>query len=329
MWVTCFLWMSQRKMESIPFHIRPIEISKDAAQIAVLVRNSFRPWLDRGNLDYLNSLEKAGIEAKKNPFWTNLTGFPYSMSGVLCTDESGTVIGTITTSPFYLYERKCCLLTNVCVSASHRKQGIASQMIDRIARSEREAGTYGLYLQTRMAESGPKEFYEKQGFSVTDYRETLILPGNRKTKPSPDIHIESVPGSDSAVFRKMFERRYPESVLWNLDFPEDLFQPGRVPDMLNRILSPGSRFLRAVDKNGRVAAWAAFQTVNEGPDVLWFIPNENTPEELLSEALKSICADYQGRKALKADIPAGSAGKIFHASGFVLQHILAWMWKRL
>ena len=316
-------------MESIPFHIRPIEISKDAAQIAVLVRNSFRPWLDRGNLDYLNDLEKAGINAKKYPFWTSLTGFPYSMSGVVCTDESGAVIGTITTSPFYLHEKKCCLLTNVCVSASHRKQGIASQMIDRIARSETQAGTYGLYLQTRMAESGLKDFYRKQGFSVTDYRETRILPENGKIKSSPDIHLEPVPGSDIDIFRKMFGIRYPETVLWNLDYAEDLFQPGRLSDILNRILTPGRRFLRAVDKNNRVTAWAAFQTVNEGPDVLWFIPNENTPDELLSETLCSICAQYRGRKALKADVPAGNSGKIFQSSGFSLQQTLVWMWKRL
>ena len=317
------------KMESIPFQIRPIEISKDAAEIAVLIRKSFRPWLDRGNLDYLNSLEKAGLEAKRNPFLAKFTGFPYSMSGVVCTDESGAVIGTVTTSPFYLRERKCCLLTNVCVSAPHRKQGIASQMIGKISRSETEAGTYGLYLQTRMAESGLKDFYRKQGFSVTDYRETFILPENRKTKPSPGIHIEAVPGSDSAVFRRMFEQRYPETVLWNLDYPENLFRTGKMNDLLNRLISPGTQFLRAVDKDDRTAAWAAFQTVNEGPDVLWFIPNENTPEALLSEALCSICAKDQGRKVLKADVPAGSSGKIFRKAGFVLQQTLAWMWKRL
>ena len=46
-------------MESFPYHIRPIDISKDAAEIAALIRTSFRPWLDHGNLEYLDKLEKA------------------------------------------------------------------------------------------------------------------------------------------------------------------------------------------------------------------------------------------------------------------------------
>ena len=318
-----------KPMETFPYHIRPIDISKDAAEIAVLIRTSFRPWLDHGNLDYLNSLEKAGCDAKKNPFWTNLTGFPYNMSGVVCTDASGTVVGTVCTSPFYLHERKCCLLTNVCVSPSHRKQGIASRMIDKVARSQSGAGTYGLYLQTRMAETRLKDFYRKQGFSVTDFRETWILPENKRINPASDIHTESVPESDSRLFRKMFEQRYPETVLWNLDYPEDLFQPGKIPDLLNRIISPGRRFLRAVDSSSCTAAWAAFQSMNEGADVLWFIPNEDIPESSLSGALCSICADYKGRKALKADVPAGISGKIFQQAGFARQQTLAWMWRRL
>ena len=42
-------------METFPYHIRPIDISKDAAEIAVLIRTGFRPWLDHGNLEYLNN----------------------------------------------------------------------------------------------------------------------------------------------------------------------------------------------------------------------------------------------------------------------------------
>ena len=316
-------------MESFPYHIRPIDISKDAADIAVLIRTGFRPWLDHDNLEYLNNLEKAGCDAKKDPFWTNLTGFPYNMSGVVCTDTSGAVVGTVSTSLFYLHERKCCLLTNVCVSPSHRKQGIASQMIGRIARSQSEAGTYGLYLQTRMAETGLIDFYKKQGFSVTDFRETWILPGNKRIKPAYETHIGPVPESDSALFRRMFEQRYPETVLWNLDYPEDLFQPGKIPDFLNRLFSPGRRFLRAVDSSGRTAVWAAFQNMNEGADVLWFIPNEDMPVASLSGALCHICAEYKGRRALKADVPAGISGKIFQQAGFTRQQTLAWMWKRL
>ena len=316
-------------METFPYHIRPIDISKDAAEIAVLIRTGFRPWLDHGNLEYLNNLEKAGNDAKKNPFWTNLTGFPYSMSGVVCTDTSGTVIGTVSTSLFYLHERKCCLLTNVCVAPSHRKQGIASHMIEKIARLQSDAGTYGLYLQTRMAGTGLKDFYRKQGFSATDFRETWILPENKSIKPSSDIHIEHVPESDSTLFRRMFEHRYPETVLWNLDYPEDLFQPGKIPDLLNRLFSSGRRFLRAIDSGSRTVTWAAFQNMNEGADVLWFIPNEDMPDTSLSDALCSICADYKGRRALKADVPAGISGKIFQQTGFARQQTLAWMWRRL
>ena len=113
------------------------------------------------------------------------------------------------------------------------------------------------------------------------------------------------------------------------DYPEDLFQPGKIPDLLNRLFSPGRRFLRAVDSSGRTAVWAAFQNMNEGTDVLWFIPNEDMPVASLSGALCRICAEYKGRRALKADVPAGISGKIFQQAGFTRQQTLAWMWKRL
>ena len=155
------------------------------------------------------------------------------------------------------------------------------------------------------------------------------LPGNKRIKPASETHIEPVPESDSTMFRRMFQQRYPETVLWNLDYPEDLFQPGKFPDFLNRLFSPGRRFLRAIDNGGRTAAWAAFQNMNEGADVLWFIPNEDMPVDSLPGALCSICAEYKGRRALKADVPAGMSGKIFQRAGFTCQQTLAWMWKRL
>ena len=114
-------------------HIRPIKIEKDASEIAALVRSSFRPWLDRENIDFLNNLEKAGNEARAFPFWTMLTGFPFTMTGVVCTDEAGSIIGVISTYPFYLREQKCSLIANVCVAPEHRKKGIASRMIEATA----------------------------------------------------------------------------------------------------------------------------------------------------------------------------------------------------
>ena len=127
----------------------------------------------------------------------------------------------------------------------------------------------------------------------------------------------------------MFEHRYPETILWNLNYPVDQFQAGKTADLLNRLFSPGRRFLRAIDSSSRTNAWAAFQNMNEGADVLWFIPNEDVPAASLAEALCSICAEYKGRKALKADVPAGISGKIFQQAGFTHQQKLAWMWRRL
>ena len=316
-------------MQSVHRHIRPIRIEKDAAEIAVLIKTSFRPWLDHDNLEYLSNLEEAGKEASAHPFLTNLTGFPFSMTDVVCTDEAGSILGLITTNPFYLHEKKCCLLTNVCVSPSHRRQGIAAQMISEIIRSQREAGTYGLYLQTRMAEKGLKDFYKKQGFTVTDFRETWILPKGKRAAPVPEIHIESVPESEIELFRQAFSSRYPETVLWNLDYPQDLFRPGKMPDLVNRLLTPGRQFMRAIDSQNRTAAWAAIHKQQEGPDVLWFIPNQNISGKELSEALVNLCAIHKRDKPLKTDAPAGTSAKILQQAGFAFQQTLAWMWRPL
>ena len=317
-------------MDHFPYHIRQMKIDEDAAEIAALIRVCFRPWLDECNLDFLYRLEKAGKDAAAFPLWTNLTGFPFSMEGIVCTDQSGEIIGVVSTSDFYLRERKCSLIANVCVSPAHRGKGIAAHMLEEAARMQRENGVYGLYLQTRTAQPGLVNFYKKRNFSVTDFRETWILPVRRDRTSSGQNELQTgfVPREDADRFTKMLDICYPETVRWNLVFPADLFKTGRFAYAANQMFSR-NRFLRMTDRDGRCAAWGAIQTTNECTDVLWLLPEAETPDKVLSDALKQICEQYKGKKALKLDVPADNRSRIYAAAGFVFQQTLAWMWRPL
>lgn len=315
-------------MSDFPYRIRPIKIEQDASGIAALVRDGFRPWLDHENLAYLDHLEKAGNEARSFPIWTSLAGFPYTMTGVVCINEAGSIIGVISTYPFYLRNRKCCLIANVCVAPEYRRQGIAGHMIEEAADLERQSGSYGLYLQTRMAQKELVTFYMDNGFTVTDYRETWILPAGSHPVPSGGMCLQFVPGSEMAQFHSALDLRYPETVRWNLDYSEDLFQSGKFSNLLNRLSFSGNRFYRVQDERG-TAAWAACQTGKEGGDSLWFIPCAGISGTRLGDALRTACSGYKGKNSLKLDVPAGSSESIYRSIGFVYQQTLAWMWRRL
>ena len=133
-----------------PYTIRPIQPEKDASDIAQLIRTSFRPWLDLENLDYLDRLQEEGLYALQHPFLTRFYSFPYKLEGVVCRDQSGVLLGLINTFFFNLNGERCCLIANVCVEPSHRKEGIASHMLTEVERMQTSDGVRNIYLQARI-----------------------------------------------------------------------------------------------------------------------------------------------------------------------------------
>ena len=318
-------------MISFPYHIRPIIPEQDAAEAAELIKSSFRPWMESENIQYLDNLHKAGTDALAHPVLTKITGFPYNMPGVVCTDDAGTILGLINSYNFYLNNRKCSLIANVCVRDGYRKQGIGSHMLQETERLQRAEDVYGLYLQARMEGNSNYHFYKNNGFAVTDFRETWIRPSGEKNKKATDepYQLKIVPEAEAGAFQHAFKSRYPASILWNLDHPHQLFRPGRIAAVLNYLSSHVNMFRKVIAADGSTKAWAAFQQLPGSIDQLWLIPCQETTEEELTVILKFLCHQYKGRKSLKLDVPAGAEDSIYANSGFKKQHTVAWMWKRL
>ncbi len=313
-----------------PYKIRPIYPEKDAFDAAKLIRISFRPWLDLENLDYLDRLQEEGLYAQQHPFLTRLSSFPYKLEGVVCRDQSGVLMGLINTYYFTLNGQRCCLIANVCVEPSHRKEGIASHMLEEVGQMQLSAGIRDIYLQARLAEPETVDFYRRRGFRVTDYRETLVSPAKQSdVQASHQFCLEQVPDSDKEVFTRLMRERYPASVLWNLDYKEGLFRTGLTAEVGNMLDAPVNRFRRVVDQDGKVLAWAAWQRLGGFADRLWEIPNGTLPEGLHTEVLVFLRNSYRGKKPLKADIPAGELTGAYRNAGFCHMQTLAWMWKRL
>lgn len=318
-------------MDHFPYHIRTIQPEKDAESIAKLVITCFRPWLDQENINYLNQLRDAGTEALAHPIWTKLSGFPYNLPGLVCTDEDGSIIGLVNTYTFFQKERKCCLISNVCVDPAHRREGIASHLLHEAETAQHSESTYGLYLQARMEIPETYFFYKHNGFTVTDFRDTWIYPSGKRVPEYElsEFHTEIVSSSEREIFQKHFQTRYPESILWNLDYSSDLFSFGRINDFYKRLTSPVNRFRRIKWQNTETKAWGAYQQLAGNFDQLWYIPKDSLDSTQQIGMLGLLCKEYKGKKALKLDVPASEADVIFKKAGFVKQQTLAWMWKRL
>ncbi|MBQ6508774.1 MAG: GNAT family N-acetyltransferase [Flexilinea sp.] len=313
-----------------PYDIDPIDPEKDASDITKLIRTSFRPWLDLENLDYLDRLQEEGLYAQQHPFLTRISSFPYKLEGVVCRDQSGVLMGLINTYFFSLNGRRCCLIANVCVEPSHRKEGIASRMLAEVGRMQTADGIRDIFLQARLAEPETVEFYRRRGFRVTDYRETLVSPAKKAEKPALSrFRLERVPDSDTEAFCRQMRERYPASVLWNLDYKEGLFRTGLAAEVGNMLEAPVNRFRRVVGRDGKVLAWAAWQRLSGFADRLWEIPNGSFSEQLHAEVLLFLRDSYRGKKPLKTDIPAAAYTEAYRKAGFSHMQTLAWMWKRL
>lgn len=318
-------------MDHFPYHIRPIKPEKDAEAIAQLVIKCFRPWLDADNLNYLHQLRDAGTEALAHPVWTKISGFPYNMPGMVCADKDGTIIGLLNTYSFFYKENKCCLISNVCVDPMHRREGIASRLLHEAETAKRAEDVYGLYLQARMEGPETYRFYKHNGFSATDFRDTWIYPSVRKA-PACDFsefRTGIVPSSDKEKFQKFFFLRYPETVLWNLDYSPDLFRFGKLNHLLNQFSSTINRFRSVGSKNKQTIAWGAYQQLDGTFDQLWYIPDSSLDSSQQSGILALLCNEYKGKKPLKLDAPASDPDQIFKNAGFSKQQTLVWMWKRL
>ncbi len=313
-----------------PYTIRPVQPEKDALNIADLVRTCFGPWLDRENIEYLTSLRREGQYATDHPLLTKFTAFPYKLDGVICEDEDRKLLGLINTYYFTLGYQTCCLIANVCVDPSHRREGIASEMLAEIERTQAGKGVRSIFLQARLAAPETVEFYRLRGFRVTDYRETWVKPVRETSDPpAPGYRIERVPEADMQRFRQLFDLRYPESVRWNLNYKESLFRPGIMAAVMNRLEAPQNRFCRLTDQSGRVKAWAAYQKVSGFADMLWEIPAEDLTDEEHPKVLAALGTAYRGEKPIKTDVPCGKKASVYTDAGFVHMQTLAWMWKKL
>ena len=317
-------------MDSFPYTIRPIEPEKDAEKIARIIRISFRPWFDYDNIEYLNQLEHEGKKSLLHPLWTKLMGFPYNLDGVVCTDNEK-ITGVINTYPFYQNEQKCCLIANVCTASEYRNKGIASHMILEVENMQRKQGSYGLYLQARLETGGTVKMYKNRGFSVTDFRKTWIYPAKKQIQrdASAEYRIGNIPKSEKPLMAELFQARYPKSILWNLDYKDELFDDGLLTK-INRFLSlTPDRLQRIINPAGETKLWYVIQHLRDNLAQLWVVPNKSTTKTEMKQSLKTILRDWNGEKALKLDTPAVDADDIYQTVGFTLQQTLAWMWKRL
>ena len=317
-------------MDSFPYTIRPIDPEKDAEKIAKLIRSSFRPWFDYDNIEYLNQLEREGKKAFLHPLWTKLMGFPYNLSGVACTDQDK-IAGVINTYPFYLNERKCCLIANVCTEPEYRNRGIAAHMILEVENMQRKQGTYGLYLQARTETADTVKMYRNRGFSVTDFRKTWIYPAKKQVQQviQTEYRIGNIPVTEKPLLESMFQIRYPRSILWNLDYKDELFDTGLIAK-INRFLSLTHDCLyRIINPEGDTKLWYSIQHLRENLAQLWVVPNKSTTETEMKQSLKAILRSWNSKKPLKLDTPAADSDDIYKSVGFTLQQTLAWMWKRL
>lgn len=148
-----------------PFRgVRALNPARDLRQVALLLEEAFRHDLGAlhawSRVPLLREVGAALISTAFMPVPTEmLRGFVY--------EENGRIVGNVTLTPDDGRTSRW-LISNVAVAETHRRQGIARQMMLAAMDEARARGAQWLILNVRPWNTGAEQLYESLGFQVVD-----------------------------------------------------------------------------------------------------------------------------------------------------------------
>jgi ribosomal protein S18 acetylase RimI-like enzyme len=138
--------------------VRPADLSRDIPQIVELLRKVFSETLDSDDRQWLADANHGPMPDflyRFNPAATRLAhGFVW--------ESNGRIVGNVTLLPTKTWGR--FLVANVAVDPTHRRQGIARQLMQTVAESVNSRGGRTILLQVVKDNAAAIELYRSLGY---------------------------------------------------------------------------------------------------------------------------------------------------------------------
>lgn len=316
--------------ETIPFTIREVDSKKDIQQVPDLIEMCFHRWLDADGIRVINEMRTTAGRMKAYPLLSALSPTSYPMAGVVCQTQDGRIVGNISIFNTYINDIYSNVFANVCVHPDFRGRGIARQMMERSIDLSRRDGADKVYLQARMETQHVITMYRALGFQETHRRTSWIHPKSSEDDTTPiPLHVCRTRFRERKLFESCFSRNYPDSVLWNINYPPSLFRSGILFDGIRKLQIPHDDFFRMADVSGSTLGWFARQRMKAFADAVWFIPLPDSTEAQITDMLRLAASRYQLKRPILINLPEGEYEDELKSAGYFVHNRLIWMKKNL
>ncbi len=311
---------TQTLTASAPAPLRPLDLTRDLAQVADLVELSFAERLDADGRRYIRQMRQAA----HNPGLLGLSGKVAPAFGGFVWEHEGRIIGNLNMLPVVALNQRATLIANVAVHPQHRRQGIAQALTEAALEAISRQGIRQAWLQADADNTAALELYAGLGFRERARRTTWHLLHLANAAAPTDIQVEPRRRADWIAQRRWLTGLYPPSVGWHLPLDLKALDPG-LRGALTRLLHDRDLKQWAATRADELLGVLAWQSSHLQADWLWLA----APAEHAAEALRALIPHARRAisptRKLALDLPAGLEPETLAELGFQPHQTLVWM----
>ncbi len=306
--------------------VRPLDIHRDLAAVADLIKLAFGERLDAEGHSLIRHMRQA---ARDRAFlrWAarqgEVRGMP--LSGYVW-EEEGRIVGHVSLIPMGTRRRPVYLIANVAVHPARRRRGIARTLVQRALEHAQVRQVREVWLQVDTDNYGAIALYEQLGFRILFRRRLWRWVGLPAPPRPPGLRLTRLRFSDAPQHATWLQQAYPARIAWfyPLALPEALAPT--VGGTLRRWLTKTLVRQVAVRQDERLVLALARLRTRSAYDALYLAaPNPPSIEAL---ALAAWTLNHLATRPVLLEYPAQEDG--FERAGFALHRDLIWMrWEGL
>lgn len=305
---------------SIPPAVRPLDISRDLAQVADLVELAFAERLDSDGRRYIRQMRQAarnpgllGLGSKVAP---TFSGFVW--------EDAGRLVGNLNMLPVYALNQRAYLIANVAVHPKYRRQGIAQALTQAALETIARQGIRQAWLQADADNTAALELYQRLGFRERARRTTWHLLHLPATPPLLAVQVEPRRRADWIAQRRWLAALYPPAVGWHLPLDFKALDPG-LRGALARLLNDKDLKQWAATRGGELLGVLTWQSSHLQADWLWLASAPEHAAAALQALVPTARAAVSSHRKLALDLPAGLETGTLADLGFQPHQTLVWM----
>jgi len=310
-------------------HMRPLDHTRDLMPVADLIEECFRDTIDPDGLEYLSYLRDVGRQEEQIPGWAIYNAHIRSRFDGYVWEVENRIIGNVTLLPTMKQGKRIYLIANVAVKEEFRGRGIGRCLTERALEGVRERKGASAWLQVREDNPLAHGLYLSMGFSeraarTTWVKETKYAQGETIADLQVGFNHHSRKDHDWPMQKSWLRNNYPDEIIWNLPFREDIFLPG-IWHGLNRLLNGDWVNHQVLYEDGAIRGFITWQPTHHYYDLLWPAPDPAGGDPEMKALLQLARYGLGTRKPIAINYPAGKSDLVFLDCGFTHQATLIWM----